>query len=96
MLVHLTMDGKDDHFTETGSAKRANAEQRSVLTPKRKSVFEFPLSVSRACLGKMIIFIYKWLLKSVFVFTRSDPKERQIINAMVNIMDEVRAKKLSF
>ena len=41
----------------------------------------------------MIIFIYKWLLKSVFVFTRSDPKERQIINAMVNIMDEVRAKK---
>jgi hypothetical protein len=44
VLVHFTMDGKDDdHFTETGSAKRVNAEQRSVLTPKRKSVFEVPL-----------------------------------------------------
>jgi hypothetical protein len=30
---------------------------------KRHSRFEFSLCLSRACLGKMIIFIYKWLKK---------------------------------
>ena len=28
--------------------------------------FEFSLCLSRACLGKMIIFIYKWLKNAVF------------------------------
>jgi hypothetical protein len=37
-------------------------------TPVRKtsSFFEFSLCLSRACLGKMIVFIYKWLQKAVF------------------------------
>ena len=33
--------------------------------------FEFSLCLSRACLGKMIVFIYKWLKNAVF---RSDTK----------------------
>jgi hypothetical protein len=28
--------------------------------------FEFSLCLSRACLGKMIVFIYKWLKNAVF------------------------------
>jgi hypothetical protein len=32
---------------------------------KTASFFEFSLCLSRACLGKMIAFIYKWLKKSV-------------------------------
>jgi hypothetical protein len=30
---------------------------------RKKSFFEFSLCLSRACLGKMIVFIYKWLKK---------------------------------
>ena len=33
---------------------------------KRHVVFEFSLCLSRACLGKMIVFIYKWLKNAVF------------------------------
>ena len=32
-----------------------------------RSVFEFSLCLSRACLGKKIIFIYEWLKKTVFL-----------------------------
>jgi hypothetical protein len=33
---------------------------------KTASFFEFSLSLSRACLGKTIVFIYKWLKNAVF------------------------------
>jgi membrane-associated HD superfamily phosphohydrolase len=33
---------------------------------KRRSFFEFSLCLSRACVGKMIVFIYKWLKNAVF------------------------------
>jgi hypothetical protein len=33
---------------------------------KTASFFEFSLCLSRACLGKMIIYIYKWLKNAVF------------------------------
>ena len=33
---------------------------------KTASFFEFSLCLSRACLGKMIVFIYKWLKNAVF------------------------------
>jgi hypothetical protein len=36
------------------------------------SFFEFSLCLSRACLGKMIVFIYKWLQKAVFCTGNSD------------------------
>jgi hypothetical protein len=36
-------------------------------TRKPGPVFEFPLCLSRACLGKMITFIYKWLKKWRFL-----------------------------
>ena len=36
----------------------------------KRSVFEFSLDLSRACLGKMIIFfkMHKWLKKTVFLY----------------------------
>ena len=37
------------------------------LLRKRHSVFEFSLCLSRACLGKMIIFLHKWLKETVFL-----------------------------
>jgi hypothetical protein len=47
---------------------------------KTASFFEFSLCLSRACLGKMIVFIYKWLKKcrfsqgiATFVATIPDP-----------------------
>jgi hypothetical protein len=33
---------------------------------KTASFLEFSLCLSRACLGKMIVFIYKWLKNAVF------------------------------
>jgi hypothetical protein len=33
---------------------------------KTASFFEFSLCLSRACLGKIIVFVYKWLEKTVF------------------------------
>jgi hypothetical protein len=33
---------------------------------KTASFFEFSLCLSRACLGKMIVFIYKWLKNAGF------------------------------
>ena len=35
-------------------------------TRKPGPVFEFPLCLSRACLGKMIVFICKWLKMPCF------------------------------
>ena len=39
---------------------------RSVHAARKRSVFESSLCLSRACLGKKIIFINKWLKKTVF------------------------------
>jgi hypothetical protein len=33
---------------------------RTIMVRKRLSCFEFSLCLSRACLGKMIHFVYKW------------------------------------
>ena len=33
---------------------------------RKRSFFEFSLCLSRACLGKIIVYIYKWLKKTVF------------------------------
>eukprot|EP01046_Picozoa_sp_COSAG06_P069038 COSAG06_NODE_18640_length_876_cov_1.021879_1_plen_68_part_10 len=38
----------------------------AVAVRKTASFFEFSLCMSRACLGKMIVFIYKWLKNAVF------------------------------
>ena len=38
----------------------------TVQVRKTASFFEFSLCLSRACLGKMIVFIYKWLKNAVF------------------------------
>jgi hypothetical protein len=38
---------------------------RIALCDKTASFFEFSLCLSRACLGKMFVFIYKWRKKTV-------------------------------
>jgi hypothetical protein len=38
----------------------------AVAVRKTASFFEFSLCLSRACLGKMIVLIYKWLKNAVF------------------------------
>ena len=40
---------------------RVQKRIQRVLYGKRHLFFEFSLCLSRACLGKMIVFIYKWL-----------------------------------
>eukprot|EP01046_Picozoa_sp_COSAG06_P024130 COSAG06_NODE_1950_length_7997_cov_37.784882_8_plen_178_part_00 len=51
-------------------AEQAVGESRRplcrLLVRKTASFFEVSLCLSRACLGKMIVFIYKWLKKAVF------------------------------
>jgi hypothetical protein len=42
------------------------AHDSTVKVRKTASFFEFSLCLSRACLGKMIVFIYKWLKNAVF------------------------------
>jgi hypothetical protein len=42
----------------------------NVQVRKTASVFEFSLCLSRACLGKMIVLMYKWHLKNA-VFRRT-------------------------
>eukprot|EP01046_Picozoa_sp_COSAG06_P052325 COSAG06_NODE_8758_length_2077_cov_7.371082_1_plen_132_part_10 len=43
---------------------------------KTASYFEFSLCLSRACLGKMIVFIYKWLKNAVFRSGRKKEERR--------------------
>jgi hypothetical protein len=55
-----------------------NGSKRAVFAPRegdqivrahlidRSLFFEFSLCLSRACLGKMFVLIYKWLKKTVF------------------------------
>eukprot|EP01046_Picozoa_sp_COSAG06_P002115 COSAG06_NODE_72_length_25897_cov_9.227382_9_plen_527_part_00 len=42
------------------------AAAEAIEVRKTASVFEFSLCLSRACLGKMIVFIYKWRKNAVF------------------------------
>jgi hypothetical protein len=41
-------------------------QQRQHRPARKRSVFDFSLCLSRACLGKKITFIYQWLKKTVF------------------------------
>jgi hypothetical protein len=50
---------------------------------EKRPFLEFFLCLSRACLGKMIVFIYKWREKYVFLTRRSNhsiPAERQFMS----------------
>jgi len=42
----------------------------------KRSFFEFSLCLSRAGLGKMIVFIYKWLKKAVFCRVSEAQKQK--------------------
>jgi hypothetical protein len=46
-----------------GSKFKAAADALGMPLVRKTSFFEFSLCLSRACLGKMIVFIYKWLKK---------------------------------
>jgi hypothetical protein len=58
---------------------------------KRHLFFEFSLCLSRACLGKMIAVIYKWLKNAVFC-----SESWTAIKQTFPKMDEVRNKKTPF
>ena len=50
-----------------GSAAEGCGAARNRYTVRKTASFlELPLCLSRACLGKMIVFIYKWLKNAVF------------------------------
>ena len=53
---------------------------RGATVRKTASFFEFSLCLSRACLGKMIVFIYKWLKKTVFTHShgKASPADERI------------------
>ena len=48
-----------------GATHRVRLLARDDALRKNGLVIEFSLRLSRACLGKMFIFIYKWLKKTV-------------------------------
>jgi len=58
---HVSYVCKNDRFDKTGSGKR-DQKRRS----KGRVSAVFSLCLSRACLGKMFAFIYKWLENAVF------------------------------
>ena len=50
----------------TMSTSQSAASAATSPVGKTASSFEFSLCLSRACLGKMFVFIYKWLKNAVF------------------------------
>jgi hypothetical protein len=56
-------------FQRTGLLRIAAASEEeadAVMVRKTASFLEFSLCLSRACLGKMIVYTYKWLKNAVF------------------------------
>jgi len=57
-----------EHVCNTMSfPKQAPDKQKERIQHATPSLFELFLCLSRACLGKMIILMYKWLKKTVFL-----------------------------
>ena len=54
----------------SGSKKASSAPAKRTDRPaqasRKRAFFEFSPCLSRACLGKMIVFIHKWLKNAVF------------------------------
>jgi hypothetical protein len=55
---------------------RSASARRCMHLRKNGLFFEFSLCLSRACLGKMIVFIYKWLKTTVFTHRDQDRAQR--------------------
>jgi hypothetical protein len=49
------------------TAPSASIASTSAALRRKRSVSEFSLCLSRACLSKMFVFIYKWLKRTVFL-----------------------------
>jgi hypothetical protein len=65
-MIHVV---STEHVSSPSSSAAAAAESTSAspaAVRKTASFFEFSLCLSRACLGKMIVYIYKWLQKRRF------------------------------
>ena len=54
----------DDDFAKPGSGQ---TEGGRLISQRKVVFFEFSLCLSRACLGKIMHFIYKWLKKCRFL-----------------------------
>jgi hypothetical protein len=64
-MIHVV---STEHVSSPSSPAAAAAESTSAspaAVRKTASFFEFSLCLSRACLGKMIVYIYKWLQNAV-------------------------------
>ena len=64
-LVRFNVRGREDAAAAAGNEARPDTAQ-PIRPEEKRSFFEFFLCLSRACLGKIIIFIYKWLKKTRF------------------------------
>jgi hypothetical protein len=53
---------------------RSGSQPRVPPIRRRVSFFEFSLCLSRACLGKIMLFIYKWRKKTVFLPGQAHPR----------------------
>jgi hypothetical protein len=64
----LILTGGDTATVGCTPSHEFNCSYAAFRIPVRKtaSFFEFSLCLSRACLGKMFVFIYKWLKNAVF------------------------------
>ena len=67
-MVDSVMAEQDLLFSISGLAAQLDCLIALAMAAvgKTASFFEFSLCLSRACLGKMIVFIYKWLKNAVF------------------------------
>jgi hypothetical protein len=93
-----------------GIAKDVRVSHRASSYPTQRScrgpaengiVFEFSLCLSRACLGKIMHFIYKWLKKCRFPhqFVDSDkvcPVPLEELPRLEALVDACRNRKVSF
>ena len=78
-----------DSLAVTLLSNRAESKLRAVR--KTAAFFEFSLCLSRACLGKMIVFIYEWLKNAVF--RRRIRLQQRFVNACRIVIDHRPVRK---
>jgi hypothetical protein len=69
VLSSTTEEDNSMRFGATSTSVHSASAQHRKAAPEEKRwalVCVFPIFVSRACLGKMFVLMYKWLKKTVF------------------------------
>jgi hypothetical protein len=70
--IHVVLIINDDCFAKTGSRRKQRKHpkergERTSPASRKRHFLEFALCLSRACLGKIMHFIYKWRKKCRFL-----------------------------